>query len=119
MAGRPREPKKFKELKGTYEKNKDKGGLELPYASPVQLHKIEGLEKIEQEFLEEIMGFLTDFEVTHHLDKTALLMMADAYRIYRLQRKRMELEGMVIENVNNRGEVSMKENPRVKIMWGA
>ena len=114
----PRKPAKQKEREGTYRKDRD-SGLKLPSASPIQLDTLEGLSEHEQQFMGDIMGFLTEFEVTHHLDKHALLMMADAYRIYRDEKSAMELEGRVIEVVNNRGEVSLKENPRVKIMWGA
>lgn len=118
-AGRPKEPKKFKELKGTYQKNKDKRGLEVPHTSPHQLMSLEGLSEREKGFLGDILGFLKEFEVTHHLDKHALLLMADSYRIYQEERKSLELEGRVIEVVNNRGEVSLKTNPRVKIMFDA
>jgi len=113
-----RKPAKQKQLEGTYRGDRD-SGLKLPSASPVQLDTLEGLSEHERMFMNDIMGFLVEFAVTHHLDKHALLMMADAYRIYREERRLIELEGSVLEQVNNRGEVSVKPNPRVKIMWDA
>lgn len=114
----PRKPIAQKKLEGTYQKGRDTG-LKLPHETPVNFNTMEGLSPPEREFLSDIMGFLTEFNVTHSLDKTALLMMADAYRIYRTEKELIEIEGSIVDTVTGRGDVVGKENPRIKIMWGA
>lgn len=113
-----RKPQKQKEMEGTARKDRDTG-LKLPTAAPVQLNDMELLTDLEKAFMSDILGHLAEYEITSHLDKHAILMMADVYRIYREQREKIEVEGEVVEIVNNRGEVNLKEHPSVKIMFGA
>ena len=118
-AGRPRDATEMKKLKGTHRPSRDDSGLKTPYEEAVDLVEFGELSELETEFLGSILGFLKEFQVTHHLDKSALLMMADMYKTYQQEKRMLELEGRVIEHVSNRGEVHMKENPRVKIMFSA